>query len=911
MIINILIVKKLSDKVLNNSVRLLNNMKILPIMKRFFLFLIFCCLGWFSNQSYASHYYGSDISYTCLGGNQYEIKVRYYADCGSGGMGASMVLAANSSCVTNQNIFLSLTTTQATDVTPVCPTTQTSCNGGTGSFGIDMYEYTGTATLAACSDWVIDYNSCCRNASATNLNFPTTFGHYVYTLLDNINQPCNNSPQIAAAPDMIACVSDTLYSSANAFDPDGDSLVYSLTNCLDNSTTAAVTYNTGFSGTAPFTGSTSIDPQTGLITLVPTVTHSGYICVMIEEYRNGTKINETVKDYIIHVQNCTNTIPKVHQINGGNIAVNSQFTAMAGTPLNLDFYVYDAEVQVGTQTLSATLQNNLSNINTTLNGSTFNVTWTPTMNDIGTHFLEVHFEDDNCPFIGQSNYVVKVEVLGLPFVNAIDDAFFGMENTPLSGNVALNDLSSSNISINSTPISNPSNGVIVLNTDGSFTYTPNQSFTGLDSLKYEAFISNLFDTATVYINIQPTIIPTLNISDTIVLGESYPNYYCLTDSATYVSDTLNNSVLTFVNDSCFTIYGDYLGTDTVTLASANEVVNFYITVVNGVWPGDTDDDALVNNVDLLNIGLAYNTIGVPRSSQSIQWNGYLADDWSMTFPNGLNAKHADANGDGTINANDTMAIVQNWGLTYNKNGGGNGATIYLETAALTITNDSIITIPIMLGNAQSPVSSIYGLAFSVTYNWELVKDGTAYISFDSTWLGTNQNMIAIQKDFYNNEIIEAAVTRIDGNNVNGFGQIGTLGFTIQDDIIRGGDSLFSFNVLNIQAVESDASTVDLQGQNQDIYWQTLIDIANNTQNINLSNHINIYPNPATDFLNIETKSLQIETIEIYDLTGRQILQNQNLINNKLEISTLSNGFYIVHIKTNLGVWNEKIMVVKP
>ncbi|MGB1120535.1 MAG: T9SS type A sorting domain-containing protein, partial [Saprospiraceae bacterium] len=476
---------------------------------------------------------------------------------------------------------------------------------------------------------------------------------------------------------------------------------------------------------------------------------------------------------------------------------------------------------------------------------------------------------------------------------------------------ALNDLSSSNISINSTPISNPSNGVIVINTDGSFTYTPNQSFTGLDSLKYEAFISNLFDTATVYINIQPTIIPTLNISDTIVLGESYPNYYCLTDSATYVSDTLNNAVLTFVNDSCFTIYGDYLGTDTVTLASANEVVNFYITVVNGVWPGDTDDDALVNNVDLLNIGLAYNTVGVPRSSQSIQWNGYLADDWSMTFPNGLNAKYADANGDGTINANDTMAIVQNWGLTYNKNGGGNGVTIYLETAALTITNDSIITIPIMLGNAQSPVSSIYGLAFSVTYNWELVKDGTAYISFDSTWLGTNQNMIAIQKDFYNNEIIEAAVTRIDGNNVNGFGQIGTLGFTIQDDIIRGGDSLFSFNVLNIQAVESDASTVDLQGQNQDIYWQTLIDIANNTQNVNLSNDINIYPNPATDFLNIETKGLQIETIEIYDLTGRQILQNQNLINNKLEISTLSNGFYIVHIKTNLGVWNEKIMVVKP
>ena len=54
-----------------------------------------------------------------------------------------------------------------------------------------------------------------------------------------------------------------------------------------------------------------------------------------------------------------------------------------------------------------------------------------------------------------------------------------------------------------------------------------------------------------------------------------------------------------------------------------------------------------------------------------------------------------------------------------------------------------------------------------------------------------------KKDFYDDELIEVAVTRIDGNNVNGFGQIGTLGFTIQDDIIRGTDSIFSFEVFNI------------------------------------------------------------------------------------------------------------------
>lgn len=878
-------------------------------MKRFFLFSIISLLLSCSTPVWATHYMGSEITYECLGGNQYEIKLVTFSDCSAINPGTSVTLSFSSSC-SNFNQNLSLVAGYPHEITAACPSTQTTCNGGS-AYGVQQNLYTATVTLAACADWIISYDACCRNSSLLNISNPSSQSHYIATTLDNSAATCNTSPTFVVSPITTACMNDTSYHSFNAFDLDGDSLVYSLAPCLQ-SAGLPVNYATGFSAASPVAGSISIDNETGLLTIVPTMAHSAIFCVKVDEYRNGVKIGETTREFQLSAMNCTNNLPKVHQINGSNIAFNSQHTVTVGQTLSLNFSFTDIEVQLGTQVLAFSTYGHPNFMDAVINSTTYNVSFTPTISDVGTHYLTVYVKDDACAYSGENHYTVKVTVLSTPFVQAIDDVFLTSENTLLTDNFMSNDVANVPILANVIPHIFPTNGTITISTSGNFTYVPTTNFIGLDSFDYIICSQNsLCDTATVYINTQPST-PIIHLTDTLILGESFSSYYCFSDSAFYQSDTSDNVVLTFVNDSCLTIYADYLGSDTFTVASANEVVNFYLTVVNGVWPGDTDDDAIANNVDLLNIGLAYGTPGIPRDSQTISWNGYFADDWQLTFPNGLNAKYADANGDGLIDANDTLAIVQNWGLTYNKNGGGNGIPLYLATNALTITNDSVINIPIMLGDVQTPVSSIYGLAFSVTYNWELVKEGSAYIRFDSTWLGSTQNIISIQKDFYNNEIIETAVTRIDGNNTNGFGQIGTLGFTIQDDIIRGGDSTFSFNILNTRAIESDATIVDVQGLNQDILWQTLIDIANSTTTANLSNHLKIYPNPVANYLTISAKAVRIKSIAIFDVMGQKMISKYDCSDqNQLDLSMLNDGFYIMRIETNQGFYSEKILVRKP
>lgn len=880
-------------------------------MKKFFLLLVFNVLFLGANQVFASHYMGSEITYTCLGGNQYEITLSFYSDCNAVPAPNSLTVSLNSSC-SNSTATLTAITGSPLDITPVCATTTSPCNGGSG-YGVNKSIYKGTVTLAACSNWEISYTSCCRNALPTNLQTPNAQSHFVSAKLNNSAAACNNSPVFQSEATLYSCMGDTTYHSFNAYDSDGDSLVYSLAPCQTSATNNS-TYAPGYSATAPFSGATSIDAQTGLLTVFATTAQTAAICIRVEEYRNGTKIGQVTRDIQVTMLACTNALPKVHKINNGNIATNSQHTINVGTPITLNFYIYDAEVFAGTQTLSAATVSNFPTATTNFNAanSTFTFSWTPTAADVGKHFLNIEFEDNNCPYIGENQYTVTINVLSGPYVTAVDDAFSGTEDTPISGNVLANDLSNGTLTVNTTPVSMPSNGTVTIDALGNFTYTPNAGFVGLDNFSYEVCDGTpICDIATVSLDVQPAPLPVYNITDTLVLGETYPMYYCLSDSAFYLSDTLDNAVMTFVNDSCFTIYGDNLGTDVVTLSSSYEVVNFQITVVNGVWPGDTDDDALVNNVDLLNIGLAYGTVGVPRNPQSILWNGYLADDWSNTFPNGLNAKHADTDGNGTINADDTLAIMQNWGLTYNKNGGRNGAPIYLETDSMTIINDSIAYIPIMLADVQTPVTNIYGLAFTINYSANLVQDSSIMVQFQPSWLGTaGIDMISIAKDFYDDELTEVAVTRIDGANVSGGGQIGRICFTIQDDIIRGVDSIFTFEITGVTAINNTAATVDIQGVSRDIHWERILEIANNTSKIDLANHIKIYPNPATDYLNIDTKGVQIETITVYDMTGRQVLNTQNLTSNQLNISTLSKGMYIVHIKTNLGVWNEKITVFK-
>lgn len=70
-------------------------------------------------------------------------------------------------------------------------------------------------------------------------------------------------------------------------------------------------------------------------------------------------------------------------------------------------------------------------------------------------------------------------------------------------------------------------------------------------------------------------------------------------------------------------------------------------------------------------------------------------------------------------------------------------------------------------------------------------------------------------------------------------------------------------------------------------------------------NILLYPNPTQDYLSIKS-DLIMDEIFIYNLTGVEMLSS-NATNNKIDVSQLPQGIYIVKLKTSKGIYLRKML----
>ena len=75
-------------------------------------------------------------------------------------------------------------------------------------------------------------------------------------------------------------------------------------------------------------------------------------------------------------------------------------------------------------------------------------------------------------------------------------------------------------------------------------------------------------------------------------------------------------------------------------------------------------------------------------------------------------------------------------------------------------------------------------------------------------------------------------------------------------------------------------------------------------------HLNIFPNPASDFITITGNSTIISHIDVLDNTGRIVLKdskpNKREVN--LDVSALKSGVYYIRLATTRGIVTEKLIV---
>lgn len=81
---------------------------------------------------------------------------------------------------------------------------------------------------------------------------------------------------------------------------------------------------------------------------------------------------------------------------------------------------------------------------------------------------------------------------------------------------------------------------------------------------------------------------------------------------------------------------------------------------------------------------------------------------------------------------------------------------------------------------------------------------------------------------------------------------------------------------------------------------------------NVSDLVNLYPNPSQGSFSLETQNLRVESIEIYNSIGQIVYQknipNTFISNFDIQLKRSSNGMYLVRIKTQKGIITQKLII---
>ena len=72
------------------------------------------------------------------------------------------------------------------------------------------------------------------------------------------------------------------------------------------------------------------------------------------------------------------------------------------------------------------------------------------------------------------------------------------------------------------------------------------------------------------------------------------------------------------------------------------------------------------------------------------------------------------------------------------------------------------------------------------------------------------------------------------------------------------------------------------------------------------NVVGLYPNPATTEINVST-DVEISSVEVFNVIGKRVMSTSNLSENKIDVSNLTNGIYILRISSGNSFITKKFV----
>lgn len=410
----------------------------------------------FSNQTFASHILGSEITYQHISGNRYSFQLKVYRDCNEckiGGFGGGN---NNSNCneipnlqvrgalgTSYSNLTLGTIEVLRTAVynrTSICNTARSVCSQNPNvNFGFEEHVFEGVFDFSN----LISQNYCkfdvSISLSSRNIRVnPNTAeqNFFNFAMIDICSGINNQSTVFELPPNFLFLINQSNFSSLGVINKDSDSLSFKLRTALINRT-SNVSYNIGRSFSEPFNyycsnGNSSCAPnflnnlvegfylsnQTGDLAFTPMIgSQAGVIVVECEEWKKNQNnqyflAGITRRDVFSEVISNNNSLPKFkflpEQI---NICENDSRTILVEIEdlMNLNLVPDSVFLSVNSDLTSGINWRRLPNKNPFT--SVFEININHNQKLYGDFFITFNAKDNACPMLGQTSKTIKLKLL--------------------------------------------------------------------------------------------------------------------------------------------------------------------------------------------------------------------------------------------------------------------------------------------------------------------------------------------------------------------------------------------------------------------------------------------------------------------------------------------------------------------
>lgn len=317
-----------------------------------------------------------------------------------------------------------------------------------------------------------------------------------------------------------------------------------------------------------------------------------------------------------------------------------------------------------------------------------------------------------------------------------------------------------------------------------------------------------------------------------------------------------------------------------------------------VWPGDVDNNGIVNNLDLLTIWPQLNAAGSKRHKLSNTWSPNKSIDWYESTDNDINLKYLDCNGNGIISEKDISILKENLmssNYKYKNWGGYNIKGNQLTFGEIIDSLSPEDRFEVDMNLAEDEAISLSGLGYTVEYDstsLELIN-----VVVEKKWLDNKMtdNILILENGKVHISLINKHGNEVSAHNVH----LGVLKFKVKKEISGTNYSYLKYS--NYEKVDSKGKKSALSATGKQFI------VSNPFKELEESfDGIMLYPNPTNGLVHVRSK-IAYTRGEMCNLMG--VSKSININNNSFLISNDTPGIYTVKLYNESGEKDYARLVV--